>query len=276
LPRRLRPADHRTLLVAGAAAGVAAIFKAPATGVVFALEVPYRDDLARRSLLPALVAAATGYLVFVAIHGTAPLFPATGNPSFSLRDLGGAVLLGILGGLGARLMASGIRGAKSFSTTPIALRFAVVVPVFLALFVACRALTGENLVVGPGYQAIDWAGHGGHSVWLLLAVFALRGLATSACVGAGGTGGIFVPLAVGGALVGRATAELVGSLDRGLFTVLGTAAFLGAGYRVPLAGVMFVAETSGRPGFVVPGLIAAVVAELMMGHGSVTAYQRER
>ena len=46
LPRPFRDADHRTLLVAGAAAGVAAIFKAPATGVVFALEVPYRDDLA--------------------------------------------------------------------------------------------------------------------------------------------------------------------------------------------------------------------------------------
>ena len=57
LPRPFRGSDHRTLLVAGAAAGVAAIFKAPATGAIFALEVPYRDDLARRMLLPALVAA---------------------------------------------------------------------------------------------------------------------------------------------------------------------------------------------------------------------------
>ncbi|HET9728908.1 MAG TPA: chloride channel protein, partial [Acidimicrobiia bacterium] len=55
-------ADRNTLLVAGAAAGIAAIFKAPATGAVFALEVPYHDDLARRMLLPALVGAASGYL----------------------------------------------------------------------------------------------------------------------------------------------------------------------------------------------------------------------
>ncbi len=61
------------LLVCGAAAGVAAIFKAPATGVVFALEVPYRQDLARRMLLPAMFAAAGSYVVFAAINGTTPV-----------------------------------------------------------------------------------------------------------------------------------------------------------------------------------------------------------
>jgi CIC family chloride channel protein len=50
-------------------------------------------------------------------------------------------------------------------------------------------------------------------------------------------------------------------------------AFLGAGYRVPLAGVVFAAEASGRPGFVVPGLIATIVAELFMGDASASAYQ---
>src|SRR5204863_3847431 len=49
--------DAKLLLVAGAAAGVSVIFKAPATGAVFALEVPYQDDVARRMLLPALTAA---------------------------------------------------------------------------------------------------------------------------------------------------------------------------------------------------------------------------
>ncbi len=69
-PRLFSVQNRRVLLVAGAAAGVAAILKAPATGAVFALEVPYQDDLARRMLGPALVASATGYLAFVAIHGT--------------------------------------------------------------------------------------------------------------------------------------------------------------------------------------------------------------
>ena len=90
LPRMFATPGRQALLVAGAAAGVAAIFKAPATGAVFALEVPYQDDLARRSLLPALIGAASGYLTYVAIIGTTPLFTVAGRPPFDLRDLGGA------------------------------------------------------------------------------------------------------------------------------------------------------------------------------------------
>src|SRR5947209_16713469 len=76
--------DAKVLLVAGAAAGVAAIFKAPATGAVFALEVPYQDDLARRMLLPSLFGAAVSYVTFVTFTTTAPLLPISGSPPFDL------------------------------------------------------------------------------------------------------------------------------------------------------------------------------------------------
>jgi CBS domain-containing protein len=39
---------------------------------------------------------------------------------------------------------------------------------------------------------------------------------------------------------------------------------------------MFVAETTGRPGFIVPGLLASVVAQLVMGDTSVSRYQTTR
>ena len=90
----------------------------------------------------------------------------------------------------------------------------------------------------------------------------------------GGVGGLFVPLVVAGALLGGSSAARSTPSTTSLFTVIGVAAFLGAGYRVPLAAVMFVAETTGQPGFVVPGLLAAVAAELVMGGSSVTTYQR--
>ena len=54
-PRAASGSDQRVLLVAGAAAGVAAIFKAPATGAVFALEVPYQEDTASHAVVPAVV-----------------------------------------------------------------------------------------------------------------------------------------------------------------------------------------------------------------------------
>jgi CIC family chloride channel protein len=84
---------------------------------------------------------------------------------------------------------------------------------------------------------------------------------------------LFIPLVIQGALVGRAIGGLFEAQTTTLFPVVGMAAFLGAGYRVPLAAVVFVAEFTGRPGFVVPGLIAAVVAQLLMGRSSLSPYQ---
>jgi chloride channel protein, CIC family len=273
MPRLFRDADRRLLMVAGAAAGVAAIFKAPATGAIFAIEVPYQDDLGRRLLLPALVSAATGYLAFAAINGTDRLFPIAGEPTFNFRDLIGALALGVAAGLAARVFAAMVLKAKSVSLRPTILQPLLAGAALGAIFVVSRIATGEDLTIGPGYDTIAWALDPKHGAWLVLLVFVLRCLATTATVGGGGAGGLFIPLVVGGALMGRVVGGAVESLNTTLFVVIGVAAFLGAGYRVPLAAVMFVAETTGRPGFVVPGLLAAVAAELAMGRRSITAYQ---
>ena len=274
LPRVFRDADERVLLVAGAAAGVAAIFKAPATGAVFALEVPYHDDLARRMLLPSLVASATGYLAFVTVNGTGSLFSIAGAPGFGYHDLLGAVAIGVISGIGARGFAWMVRLAKRVQQSRHSVVAAIVAGgVIAGLFAVGRIITGQSLLVGPGYDVVAWASDPGRSVWVLMAILVLRSLATSAVVAGGGVGGLFVPLVVAGALTGAAVGNIVDAEAMTLFIVIGVAAFLGAGYRVPLASVMFVAETTGRPSFVVPGLLAAVAAELMMGHSSVTNYQ---
>jgi len=266
--------DNKLLMVCGAAAGVAAIFKAPATGMVFALEVPYRQDLARRMLLPAMFAAASSYVAYAAVNGTAPLFPIGGAPPFDLRDLGGAAALGLFAGVGARLMARALRAAKGVSAKqrPV-VRLPIVGVGLVSVFVATRGLTGESLAIGSGYAAIDWALQPGHAVGTIAAVFLLRALATTLAVGGGGVGGLFVPLVVQGSLLGALLGGVVNAPDPTLFPLLGVAAFLGAGYRVPLAAVVFVAEATGRPGFVVPGLIAAATSQLLMGRSSVTPYQ---
>ena len=59
------------------------------------------------------------------------------------------------------------------------------------------------------------------------------------------------------------------------FPFIGVAAFLAAGYRTPLAAVMFVAESTGAPSFVVPGLIAVAVSQVVVGSSSVSDYQRD-
>ena len=246
--------------------------------MVFALEVPYQDDLARHMLLPAGVAAATSYLVFVAFAGTAPLLGISGAPPFDARDLGGAVFLGVACGLGARLFTFGLswskRLSRRFSSHPI-VRALLAGGLLAGMAATSFELFGDGLTLGAGYDNLRWALDPHRAMVLVVALLALRAMATLVTIAGGGAGGLFIPLVIEGALVGRA----VGGLFRGggpgenLFPLVGMAAFLGAGYRVPLTGVVFAAEASGRPGFIVPGLIASVVAQLFMGGSSASAYQ---
>ena len=268
--------DAKVLLVAGAAAGVAAIFKAPATGLVFALEVPYQDDLARGMLLPAGIAAAVSYLVFVSFAGTTPLFAVKGTPPFDLRDLGGAALLGVMCGVAARLFALGLVRAKRAPVHYSPWARALLAGAGLAGLAALSyALFDRPLTLGAGYDNLQWAFDPRRAVALVMALFVMRAAATLLTVGGGGAGGLFIPLVVEGALLGRAVGGLFRTAATGsnFFPLVGVSALLGAGYRVPLAAVVFAAEASGRPGFIVPGLIAAMVSQLFMGNASVSPYQ---
>jgi CIC family chloride channel protein len=275
LRRAFGPTATKTLMVAGAAAGVAAIFKAPATGAVFALEVPYRDDLARHQLIPALVGAGSGYLAFVSVNGTQPLLEVAGRAPFDVRDLFGAVLLGIGTALVIRGYAAALRRAKAFRARTSPWLAALVGGTAVALAaIAGRALTGEWVGLTPGYNVIEWATGSNHGLWLLLAVLGVRLVGTVASVAGGGAIGLFVPLVVAGALIGQFVGDGLGVPNTTLFVVIGVAAALGSGYRVPLAAIVFVAEATGRPDFLVPGLFAAVAADLIMGSSSVTEYQQ--
>ena len=268
--------DTHVLLVAGAAAGVAAIFKAPATGAVFALEAPYQQDSAAHAVLPALVGAATSYLVYVAFKGTSPLLHIVGNPGFDARDLLGAIGLGLVCGIGARGFAHLVTAAKQLQRRSPAWRHILVGGGgLLVLAIVAVIVFGEPLTIGPGYQAISWSLSGDRSAALIALLFALEATATLATVVGGGAGGLFIPLVVQGWLLGSIF-EALATTGTTLFPVVGAAAYLGAGYRTPIAAVVFVAEATRGPGFIVPALVATAVSQLLMGSTSVSRYQMPR
>ena len=303
--RWLRRDDVKILLTAGAAAGVAAVFKAPATGVLFALEAPYRDDVNRRALLPSLLAAATSYVVYVNLIGHESVIPFLNDPlnriglnvkelsiasserivwfeasdladlftAVQVNDVFGALLLGIFAGLGGRSMAWLARWAKTQSRTDHFVRRSLLGGAALAgLVFASDFLFDAPLTIGPGFEAMDWVVNPSNGLGLIALLFGLRLAATIITLAAGGVGGLFIPLAVQGVILGQFTGQILGSDRPGLYPTLGLAAFLGAGYRAPISAVMFVAESTGGA-FVVPALVAAAVSQLVAGKWSVAEHQ---
>ena len=146
-------------------------------------------------LLPALFASAAGYLVFVGINGTTPLFSVGGPANLDARDLVSAIGLGLVAGLAARLFAAGVRAAKGaaerYSPT---LRIGAAGLSIAGLVVASKALTGATLAIGPGYRTIAWAAQPSHAVGVVVGMLAIRTCSTLAAITGGGAGGSFIPL----------------------------------------------------------------------------------
>ena len=93
------------------------MFQAPATGVLFALESPYKGDLGRRALLPALLSSASSYVTFVLVSGLDDDLPFEVRTDlvrvgFGQRELLGAAIVGALCGFAAVLFSRAIKGAK--------------------------------------------------------------------------------------------------------------------------------------------------------------------
>lgn len=271
----LGPRAHRAMTAAGAAAGVAAIFQAPATGVLFALETPFQRDVARRALIPALIAASSAYLTYVTIFGVDSFLPVPSG-RVRLRDqVVGALVLGVVAGITARALAFVWSEAKSLGNrVPRPARIVLGASIGALCLAGARGLTGESFTLGPASEEITRiALDPDNALWVIAGAFALRTMATAATLGAGGVSGLFIPLAVQGLLVGRLVGSVFDAPSEALYPVIGLAAVLGAGYRTPLAAVMFVAETTGRAEFVIPALLATAVSQSVMGTASVSAHQ---
>lgn len=264
---------YHAMLVAGAAAGIAAVFKAPAAGAIFAMEVPFRGRLAGERVLPAIFGSATGYLTMASIDGVKP------EVQLPLVELTygravGSLVLGLVVGVAAIGMIALIERAEQITTaySP-AMRAAVAGLLLAALYAIGRGATGQPIALASGNSVIDWAIEPDRAVGLLLLVFLLRAAGPAVTIAGGGVGGLFIPLMGAGAVIGRLFADALRAEEVTLYVIVGASTMLGAGYAVPLTAVVFVAEYTGQTGLIVPGLLAVATMRLVVGQRSVSPAQ---
>jgi CBS domain-containing protein len=203
------------------------------------------------------------------------LIPVAAAP-LRLVDLGGALLVGLACGLSARLFVAMYRAAiRRTRAHPFGARAAVGGAVVAPLGAVSLAAFHRLYALGPGYEPILKAARGQIGAWLLVALIAMKMVATTATAAGNGVGGLFFPSVLMGAALGGAMGHVLPG-PPSLFAVVGMAAFLGGAYKVPLAGVAFVAETTGAPGYIIPGLVAAAIAYIASGRDSLSHRQRYR
>ena len=271
--------DRRIMLICGAAAGMSAVFRAPLTGIVFALEMPYKDDLAHEALMPSLIASVVSYMTLSAFLGSKPLFNFSSAGTYTMRDLLWSAVLGLLIGLIAMVFAITFRRLRSFVvkwTAPHWIKLTIGgLLTGLCGLVFLQLYPGTLIPLGPNYEAVGQILTQSHSSSELVIFGLFKLAATAFTLGAGGVSAMFVPLFLTGGAIGIAFAQtVVHDPSLALYAAVGMASFIAAAYKTPLAAVVFVAEATGGHAFIIPALIGSAVAYAISGDASVSGDQK--
>lgn len=272
------PAGRKLLLVSGAAAGIATVFSSPLLGAAYGIEMPFHNRLDGRRIVPAMIAAAFSFLTASLFDGTRELVAYVAH-DIGLKEILGVLVVAVLCGLGARGFTWAMHRSKSWQHGSRPWLRAAGAGFALAALASCAYLvTGAAVTAGPGYVASAWAipsNAVSPMAWLVVTALIFRIFSVLLCVAAGGGGGVFTSLATNGLLIGVAVALLLGLDNVTLLALVGAGAFLGAGYRIPLAGAGLIAETSGAALPTALGIGAMAIAMVLIGGESASDTQTD-
>lgn len=286
LARRLKLSTRETriLLLAGAAGGLGAIFRAPLGGAITAIEVLYREDFESEALIPSIISSVVSYTIFTSIFTTDPifgpseLFVYSANPLELLFYLALAVVC-IPIGISYIKVFYGIRD-KLFARINIPKHFK---PAIGGLFVALCGLS-VCLILGSDYWASVYGGGWGFIqrfldtpynlssedilvlIYSMAIIMVFKILTTSFTLGSGGSGGIFGPtLFIGGMLGG--IIGFSGYLffpdivqHPHAFILVGMASFFAGVANAPMASLIMICELSGGYDLILPLLLVNAIA----------------
>jgi H+/Cl- antiporter ClcA len=253
------PGLERSLILAGGAAGIAAAFNTPLTGIVFAIEMS--RSLEERTSGTILTAVLLAGFVALAVLGDYTYFGRT-TIEAGLEDAWIAVGVvgvagGLAGGLFSRILIYALRGLPG-RVGVFSRRYPIGFAAACGLVIALCGLASQGTIYGTGYyearQIIEGAGEVHWSFGLL------KFVATIVSAVSGVPGGLIAPSLAIGAGLGANLAPLMPYLPVAAVAILGMVAFFAGVLRVPITAFVIVLEMTASRSMLMPLIATSLVA----------------
>ncbi|MBV8684639.1 MAG: chloride channel protein [Caulobacteraceae bacterium] len=252
----LSNAERKTLLVAGAAAGMSATFGTPIAAILLAVEL-LLFEWKPRSFVPVATASIIAAALRPALIGSGALFPIAESAALPAWGLLLAAALGIAGGLMSGLLTQMVYGAEDvFEKLPIHWMWR---PAIGGLVVGVGGLIAPH-ALGVGYDSIGQLLHGQLTGGAALRLMIVKAVIWSIALGSGTSGGVLAPLLMMGAALGVLFGGFTPVGDLPLWALVGAAATMAGTMRSPLTGIIFALELTHDVGALAPLAAGCVVA----------------
>ncbi|MEI9401505.1 chloride channel protein [Mesorhizobium argentiipisi] len=248
--------ERKTLLVAGAAAGMTTVFGTPIAAIMLAVEL-LLFEWTPRSFIPVAVAAIVAEVERTLLHLPGPIFPFSGTMEASIAGLGGWVLVGIVAGLLSGLLTQLVYAWEdAFLKLPIHWMWW---PMIGGLVVGIGGLI-EPHALGVGYDNIANMLDGRTVATAALLLLVVKAVIWSVALGSGTSGGVLAPLLIMGGAMGAVLSGILPEASPGFWPLLAMAATMGGTMRAPLTATFFATELTGNTHVLVPLIAACATA----------------
>jgi len=266
---RLSAAERKTLLVAGACAGMTGIFGTPFASIMLAVEL-LLFEWKPRSFVPVVTAVLIALAWRPPLVGSGPLFPFAGATPAGIEPIAISAALGLVTGLLAAILSFILyRIEDGFHRLPIHWMWW---PAIGAVVVGIGGLF-DLRVLGAGYDVIQALVDGNLVVQAVLLLLVVKAIVWLVALGSGTSGGILAPLLI----LGGCTGFLIGQYlpgDAGFWAMIGMAGIMSGVMRAPMTGALFAAELtnhlSALPETIAAGCAAYAVSVLIMKRSILT------
>ncbi|MDB4954432.1 MAG: domain containing protein [Myxococcales bacterium] len=253
----LTSAERKTLLVAGAAAGMSATFAAPLAAILLAVEL-LLFEWKPRSFVPVALASATAAAARYFVIGAGPLFPMPAHPAFAGVDvLGCCAISGLVAGAFSGLLTLAVYAWEdAFKRLTIHWMWW---PAIGGLAIGLGGLLCPQ-ALGVGYDVIGGILANGYTVRAIVVLVLVKGVIWSVSLGSGTSGGVLAPLLMMGGALGALEGFVFPEAGLGFWALVSMGAILGGTMRSPLTGIIFAVELTHDMNMFLPLVIAVTIA----------------